>query len=248
LEGIEYFYELYEGLPRCGPGDNESTGRAYRAISDTVPHPSILDIGCGPGAQTLALAKLSNGTIVALDNHQPFLDTLVKRAKAEGLHERIVPKHQSMLEMKLEDGSFDIVWSEGALYFMGFQNGLRRCKGLLKSGGHLAVTEVAYLRADPPTAVTEFWEKEYPAMADVETKLTMIETEGFELISHFTLPESAWLDHFYLPMEERISVLREKYSDNRTAQEVLDEAQKEMDFYRRYSDYYGYEFFVMRKP
>jgi len=35
-----------------------------------------VDIGCGPGMQTLELARISGGRIVAVDNHQPFLDVL----------------------------------------------------------------------------------------------------------------------------------------------------------------------------
>ncbi len=69
MEGMEYFYELFESLPRCGPGDNKSTRRAYHVLKDVPQQPCILDIGCGPGVQTLELARVSNGRIVALDNH-----------------------------------------------------------------------------------------------------------------------------------------------------------------------------------
>ena len=46
---------------------------------------SVLDIGCGNGAQTLQLAKRLNGDILAVDNHPPFLDELQRRAKTAGL-------------------------------------------------------------------------------------------------------------------------------------------------------------------
>jgi len=96
------------------------------------------------------LAKLSKGRIIALDNHQAFLDKLMKKAKEEELLDHIVPKNKSMLDMDFEDNTFDIIWSEGALYFMGFQNGLRRCHQLLKNDGFLAVTEIVYLVNNPP--------------------------------------------------------------------------------------------------
>ena len=45
MEGMEYFYELFETLPRCGPGDNESTRRAFNTIPKHPEQPFILDIG-----------------------------------------------------------------------------------------------------------------------------------------------------------------------------------------------------------
>ena len=248
MEGMTYFYELFEGLPRCGPGDNESTRRAFHALSDLPPHPFILDIGCGSGMQTIELARISNGSIIALDNHQPFLDQLMEKANQEGVGYRIVPKNQSMLEMDFDDHTFDIIWSEGALYLMGFQNGLKRCRPLLKNKGYLAVTEAVYLLPNPPPPVLRFWEKEYPDIKDIHSKLALIQHEGFRLILNFTLPKSSWLECFYLPMEDRLSNLRKKYQGNKIALSVFDDAQNEIDFYKAYSDYYGYEFFVMQRP
>jgi len=79
MEGIEYLYELCEALPRSGPDDNEYTGTAFNSISKSQKYPFILDIGCGQGMQTIELAKISNGKIIALDNHQAFLDMLMKK-------------------------------------------------------------------------------------------------------------------------------------------------------------------------
>jgi len=201
MEGLEYIYEVCEALPRSGPGDNESTRRAF----DIIPHfqtpPIILDIGCGQGVQTIELAKISNGKIIALDNHQPFLDLLVDQAKKQKVEEKIVPKNISMLEMDFYEKTFDLIWSEGALYFMGFQNGLNRCHQLLKEKGYLAVTELVYTSPNPPAAVAEYFESEYPDIKRIEEKIEIIKGERFDLISNFTLPETAWLNNYYLPME-----------------------------------------------
>jgi ubiquinone/menaquinone biosynthesis C-methylase UbiE len=247
MEGMEYFYELFERLPRCGPGTNECTRRAYNALPNVPEDPHILDIGCGPGVQTLALARASHGKIVALDNHQPFLDTLSDSARKEGLADHIIFNNESMLDMAFDENTFDIVWSEGALYFMGFGNGLRRCRQLLKERGYLAVSEVVYLLPNPPVPLVQYWEKEYPDIDDVKTKVELIQREGFRLLTHFTLPKSAWLDSFYSPMEEALDHLREKYRGDRIAQGVFETIWKEIDLYKKYSDYFGYEFFVMQK-
>ena len=247
MEGMEYFYELFEALPRGGPGDNRSTRRAFNAIPKLPEQPLILDIGCGPGVQTIELARISKGTIIALDNHQAFLDKLMKKAKEKELLDHIVPKNRSMLDMDFEENTFDIIWSEGALYFMGFQNGLRRCHQLLRDDGYLAATEIVYLVSNPPAPLIQYFQREYPDIKVVKDKIDLIQKEKYHLISNFTLPKSSWLDSFYLPMEEKLTRLYKKYEGNEIALGVFEEMKNEIELYRQFSDFYGYEFFIMQK-
>jgi len=247
MQGMEYFYELFSGLPRGGPGNNETTRKAFSFIKNLNSKPLILDIGCGPGMQTIELAKISKGNIIALDNYQPFLDKLMEAAKSEGVDDQITIKNQSMLNMDFENNSFDVVWSEGALYFMGVEKGLKKSYQLLKNKGYLAFSEAVYLSSNLPETVIEFWEKEYADIKDIEGNIEMIKNSGFELIAHFTLSKSSWFDNFYTPMEKRIQRLNKKYSDNKIALDVFDACKKEIEFYKKFSDYFGYEFFILHK-
>ncbi|MCX6671778.1 MAG: class I SAM-dependent methyltransferase [Euryarchaeota archaeon] len=246
MEGMQYFYELFRNLPRGGPGDNQSTRKAFGYLKNLPFEPRILDIGCGPGMQTLELAKLSNGTIIALDNYQPFLDILMRNAIKEGVEKRIILKNQSMLDMDFNNNSFDVIWSEGALYFMGFQNGLKHCHQFLKKNGYLAVTEAVLLSPSIPKPLQQFWDVGYPDIKDIKSNIALIQNEGFELLAHFTLPKSSWIDNYYSPMEKRIDELKKKYHDNTIALQVFAECEKEIKIYHMYSDYFGYEFFIMQ--
>ena len=197
----EVFYELFTGLPRQGPGDSNSTAKALSLITPRPTAPRILDIGCGSGTQTLDLARLTDGTIVAVDNYQPFLETLRQRAAVLGVSQRITLMNADMGDLQLPDHQFDIIWSEGAIFVIGFDKGLREWKRLLKPGGYIAVTEAAWLKPDPPADLFEFWNREYPAIRSVSQNLKAIADEGYSIVGHFTLPDSSWWDGYYTPLE-----------------------------------------------
>ncbi len=247
MEDMQYFYELFQGLPRGGPGDNKSTSKAFGYLKNLPDELIILDIGCGHGMQTIELARISKAKIIAIDIYQPFLDILRKKAIEEGFDKRIITNNQSMLDMNFKNNMFDIIWSEGALYFMGFQNGLKRCNQILKNNGYLVVTEAVLLLPNLPKELKQFWDEGYPDIKNIKSNITLIRNEGFKIISHFTLPKSSWIDSFYSPMEKRIKELEKKYYNNKIALQTFEECKKEINMYTKYSDYYGYEFFIMQK-
>jgi ubiquinone/menaquinone biosynthesis C-methylase UbiE len=112
------FFEMHKDLPREGPGNNESTKKAYAMLKNLSERPRILDICCGPGMQTVTSAKLSNGEIFALDNHQPFLEQLKETVKEEDFASEIKVINGDMNALDYEDVSFDVVWCEGAIFFI----------------------------------------------------------------------------------------------------------------------------------
>lgn len=243
----ELFFELFEGLPRQGPGNRASAVKALRLCRDLPLSPMVLDLGCGVGAQTLYLSELTPGTIVAIDSHAPSIERLKATLAARGLSDRVQARVGDMARPDLPPGSFDIVWSEGALYNIGIENALRICHGLLRPGGYLAFTDAVWLKEDPPPEVRASFDPDYPTMGRAEDVLLAIEGYGFEQHGHFTLPDEAWWSDFYTPMEHRIDELRLKYADDAEASSILDQLAQEPSFHRRFSDYYAYEFFVVRR-
>jgi len=235
---------MQRGLPRQGPGCAESTLKALSMCQRLPAEPTILDVGCGPGMQTVVLARAVAGRIVAVDNQQEYLDQLRQRAAAADVAQRVEVLAGDMHDLPFAPESFDVVWSEGAAYIMGFEKALAEWKRLLKPGGAIALSELVWLRPDPPAEVRDFFAEEYPAMKDVATAAATVRDCGYELWGHFTLPEVAWWQDYYSPLEAKLSALYDKYAGDEEAIGVLEMTRREIEIRRRYGAWYGYEFFV----
>jgi cyclopropane fatty-acyl-phospholipid synthase-like methyltransferase len=244
---MSIFFEIHKDLPREGPGDNVNTRRAFEMITGLPANPAILDIGCGPGMQTIELAQISDGKITAIDNHQPFLDTLNVSITKEGLSDRIQTMNKSMIDMDFEESSFDLIWSEGAIFIIGFEQGLQQWRRFLKPHGFMAITDCCWLKDNPPVEVKEFWDKYDPEMLDNEQKRSIIRKSGYSEVGHFILPESAWWQGYYNPVLKRIEILKQEYAGDSDAQDELDMTLEEVEMYRKYAEYYGYVFYIMQK-
>ena len=248
VEGMgrtDYVIELYGALPRGGPGDNASTRTAFQMMEYLPPEPRILDIGCGPGMQTVELLKLSEGTVVALDLLPQMIARVRKAAVRAGFADRLETVQADMNHMPFKPASFDVIWSEGAIYFIGFEKGLAKVKDLVKPGGYVAVSEAVWLKPDPPREAVDLWQ-EYPEIDSVDRKLEVVSGLGYRSVDHFVLPASSWTDLYYDPLAKRVLEYEQRWKGIPEAEDVLAEARREISVFGRYSQYYGYAFFVMR--
>ena len=83
-------------------------------------------------------------------------------------------------------------------------------------------------------------------MNAIRQNLKIIDDAGYTQLGNFTLPDSAWWEAYYQPIEQRLTTMREKYAGNKPALEVLENEQREIDLFRKHSDSYGYVFYVMQ--
>jgi ubiquinone/menaquinone biosynthesis C-methylase UbiE len=241
------FYEIFELLPRQGPGDELSTRKAFEKLTGLPEYPEILDVGCGVGKQTMALAKLTSGKITALDNHPAFIEILKRKIKKAGCSSRIKCIVGDMSSMDFADKNFDLIWSEGSIFIMGFENALKSWRRFLRSDGYIAVSELVWFKRGGPQEVKDFFAVEYPPMKYYKDIYPVIETAGYKLIDYFPLPDRAWWTDFYTPLEKVIAEKRIEYKKDKNAEKILNALQLETDMHKKYSEYYGYGFYVMQK-
>jgi ubiquinone/menaquinone biosynthesis C-methylase UbiE len=245
---LEVFMDVQRGLPRQGPGNDASTLQALQLCGALPDRPRVLDIGCGPGMQTLALARALQCPVVAVDTAQEYLDQLRASVTAAGLQDTVSSLVADMHALPFSPASFDLIWSEGAAYIMGFDNALNTWRDLLAPKGRIAVTELAWTTDDPPTEVAEFFGQEYPAMKSVDQCVATMDDEGYDVLGHFVLPDAAWWDDYYEPLQHKLPALREKYAHDEEALAVVQSTTREIEMRRRFPATYGYVFLIGRLP
>lgn len=241
--GSTLFFSFYEGLPRKGPGTEASTRRALALLDGLPSSPRIVDFGCGAGAASLVLAKATGGIVTAVDVYPPYLQELESAAASQAVADRIRTVTANMAAPPFPDGSFDLVWSEGAIYQIGFEQGLTRWRQLLRPGGFVAVTELSWLVNDPSGKAVAYWNSEYPAMRGSKDNLVSLRTAGFEPVGHFVLPAEAW-ENYYGPLQQQLIVFRSEHSENPQARAFADSMQQEVDLWNECGDQYGYVFYL----
>jgi SAM-dependent methyltransferase len=244
-ELMRLLVDLHIDGERQGPGSDEATRLAIRlARVEAASGLRIADIGCGTGASTLVLASDLDAHITAVDFLPPFLDRLEATARDNGVADRIDTLAASMDELDFADGSLDVIWSEGAIYNIGFEQGVRSWRRFLRPGGVIAVSEITWLTDERPAELDEHWSAEYPEVATASAKLGVLEAAGYTPIGYFPLPESCWLDRYYRPMQARFAPFLERHQNSDAANEVVDAERHEIDLYERHSHHVSYGFYI----
>jgi ubiquinone/menaquinone biosynthesis C-methylase UbiE len=201
------------------------TMKAFKALPK-LHSPYILDVGCGSGVSTMELAKLCDGRILALDIDEHAVDRLDAKIKKAGLSHRMRTLKRSMVDMDFPEQSFDIIWSEGSIYLVGFENGLREWARFLKPKGFLMV---------------------HDETGNTEEKLKLIASCGYDLISYFTLDQEVWWNEYCVPLQKLIDEMRPECAGEPETLALLDQNTQEIDMFRLYPERFHSTFFIMRK-
>jgi len=239
--------EYFSGAERQGPGSPEVTIKALSFTDNLTNESRIADIGCGTGGQTMVLAQHAPGNIRGIDLFPAFIDLFNANAAKLNLQERVQGVVCSMENLPFQQEELDLIWSEGAIYNIGFERGLNEWRKFLKTGGYIAVSEVSWFTGERPDEITAFWQDAYPEIDTIPAKLAQLQKAGYIPVASFILPENCWTDHFYTPQLALQKDFLMKYAGNKTAEEFIASERHEMQLYHKYKAYYGYVFYIGKK-
>ncbi len=248
MNDIQLLIDLHLHGARQGPGGESETKRAAELAGlDRSRSLKVADIGCGTGASTIILAKALDACVTAVDIVPEFLDELQSRANDYGVAERIETLNCSMDDLPFAESEFDVIWSEGAIYNMGFEAGVSSWNRFLKPGGKLIVSEITWLCETRPSELSSYWENEYPQIAAASVKVDVLERHGYCPEAFFVLPAHCWLENYYWPMQDRFDAFVQRHGASDEAKAIVEAERHEISLYEKYRDYYGYGVYISKK-
>jgi len=248
VDELQLLLDLHKAGPRQGPGGDRETrlAVALSRLKGTADL-KIADLGCGTGASTLVLARELDAHVTAVDFLPEFLAILEDAARRAGVADRISTLSASMESLPFAEAAYDAIWSEGAIYNMGFAAGIEAWRKYLKPGGVLAVSELTWLTDRRPEELQAHWDREYPEVDTASGKMTVLERLGFSPIGYFTLPEHCWIDNYYRPMQQRFPAYLDRHDNSEAARAIVATEEKEIALYQRYSAFFSYGYYIARK-
>lgn len=246
LSMVDILLETHIGLERQGPGSSEAVEQALGFLKPLNQFKKVADLGCGTGGQTLLLAKYLSGTIIGLDMFSNFIDKLNENARKMNLDNRVTGVIGSMEKLPFQAKSLDLIWSEGAIDNIGFKEGLSHWHGFLKKGGFIAVTCPSWLTEEKPNVVERFWNDAGSQLETISDNIKIMQKCGYQFVASFALPQKCWTENYFIPREEAINKLLEKYAGNKIMMEYAEQNRYETELYSKYSQHYGYVFYIGR--
>ena len=248
MDNLELLIDLHRLAKRQGPGGSKETEKAIAlALLDKTKQLKIADIGCGTGAATTLLAQQLNAQVTAVDFLPEFIDVLKEKSRDQGLDRKINPLVCSMDDLPFRNEEYDVIWSEGAIYNMGFEQGVKEWRRFLKPGGMLVVSEITWSTNSRPYELQAYWEKEYPEIDTASSKFNVLENNGYSPVAYFLLPEHCWLDNYYRPMQSMFADFLKRNGNSAEAQAIVSAEEAEIALYEKYKSYYSYGVYVARK-
>lgn len=244
---INLICEFFSSMERQGPGSPDVTLKSLSFIDNLTDKSLIADIGCGTGGQTMTLAKHAKGNITALDVFPDFITILNRNAERLGLQNKVTGIVGTMENLPFQKEELDLIWSEGAIYNIGFERGLNEWRKYLKPGGYIAISESSWFTDERPEEINKFWMDAYTEIDTIPNQVAKIHKAGYLPVATFVFPETCWTENYFIPKVKAMKIFLEKYAGNKTAEELITSQSYEEELYHKYKEFYGYTFFIAKK-
>ena len=247
LSTLDILIETHKGLERQGPGSSEMTVKALGFLDSTSRISRVADLGCGCGGQTMVLAQNIPGEIIGVDQLPDLVNVLNDNVRKHNLEERVKGIVGSMESLSFSKEEFDLIWSEGAIDNIGFENGLAHWYAFIKKNGYVAVTCPSWLTNECPAEVQKFWTDAGSGLDTVADNIRVMQKCGYGFVASFTLHEKCWTDNYFSPRQSAEQALLERHPGNNTVVEYVASSKYEVELYAKYKQYYGYIFYIGKK-
>lgn len=177
------------------------TEQAFAKLPKLPSNPCVLDVGCGSGESTLALARLIKSKIIGMDIDHSALSKFKEKLENRAMEDMIQVIEGSFIDNKFPDKIFDLVWAEGVFHIIGYDKSLKESSRILKDGGTLVALDTTKV---------------------ITKHLKHLKNHGFEVLDKVVWKEGAWWTDYYQPMEQKLKELREAGIDPALFQHLID--------------------------
>lgn len=247
-ETLRLLTDLHIHNFRQGPGSTKAFQQMLSLSGiDTKANLKIADIGCGTGSSTIPLLQNTNAEVTAVELLPAFLAELENQVEVAGLQERVTTVESDMSELPFTDEQFDVIWSEGAIYNIGYERGVADWKRFLKKDGVLVVSEITWLTTETPEPLRNHWEQEYPEVDTTSNKIAILEKNGYTPIGYFPLSIECWLENYYDPLQAGFANFLERHNHSDSAKTIIEAEEKEIELYKQYQDFVSYGVYIAKK-
>ncbi len=239
--------EYYSNAERQGPGSPAATLKALSFIDGLTEKSRIADIGCGTGGQTMVLGQNTPCEITGIDFFPDFIRLFNQNAQNQNLQDRVKGIVGDMAKLPFGEEEFDLIWSEGAIYNIGFERGLNEWRKFLKPNGYIAVSEMSWFTDERPAEIQEYIQLMEPGTDSIPVKVSQMQKAGYIPVATFILPENCWTEHFFEPQLAAQEIFLKKYAGNKAAEEFIAGERHLKALYDKYKAYFGYVFYIGKK-